>query len=901
MKKRIQAFLMAVVLVCTFVTSFLGNAFVAKAGGLTIKLHYEREDGNYTDWSVWFWVDGVDSLDAPFAEENGEMAATYPVPSGSSSVGFIVRTPDWTKDVDMDQFIDVTECVSGTVHVYVKSGVEGYTLEYDEDVVMGIKIANAIYDGTYISVTMASALEDGKQSFSVTDKEGNAVELKNVKGSGAVYNLEPAEALEISKTYTLACGGSTYQIIMPDYYGTPEFEEKYTYKGDDLGANWTKEATVFRVWAPTAETVAVNLYKSGDSTAEDFIESVPMTQDVNGTWVATKTGDLNGVYYTYLVTIDEKNGKVEEACDPYARAVGVNGQRAMVIDLESTNPEGWENDKNPNADLTFNDAVIYELHIRDLGTHESSGITNVGKFLSLTEHGTKTSGGVATGVDHIKDLGITHLHILPMYDYGSVNETKLDTAQFNWGYDPVNYNVPEGSYSTDPYKGEVRVKEAKQMVQSLHDDGISVIMDVVYNHVYDAGKFCFNKIVPNYFSRVTPGGVYSNGSACGNDTASERAMVKKYIVDSVLYWATEYHIDGFRFDLVGLLDTETINEIMEAVHAVRPDVVFYGEGWTLNTTLTKDGYTMTTQTNSTEVPGFAFFSDTFRDALKGSVFNASERGYVSGASKLESTIEDCFTGSSGNWCTTPSQTINYASCHDNNTLYDRLQLSNPDASQEELVKMNNLSAAIYITAQGIPFVHAGEEMLRTKVNPDGSFNENSYNATDEVNQMKWDTLEDEVYADVADYYKGLIAFRKAHPVLRLTTAEAVAEHVSVVDIEDANVTAFQITGSIEGETADAMYIVFNPNNEAKEIKLPEGEWNICINGEDAGTESLGKASDKVTVEAISALVLVQGENAVSAGSDSSDNQAGGMGAAAAVLGVAAVGAGAYFLKKKKEK
>ena len=514
---------------------------------------------------------------------------------------------------------------------------------------------------------------------------------------------------------------------------------------------------------------------------------------------------------------------------------------------------------NPNADITFNDAIIYELHIRDLGTHSSSGIANPGKYISLTEHGTKTPGGVSTGVDHMKELGITHLHILPMYDYGSVDETKLEDNQFNWGYDPVNYNVPEGSYSTDPYHGEVRIKEAKQMVQSLHNDGISVIMDVVYNHVYDAEKFCFNKLVPNYFSRVSADGSYSNGSACGNDTASERAMVKKYIVDSVLYWATEYHIDGFRFDLVGLIDTETINEVMEAVHAVRPDVVFYGEGWTLGTEVTKDGYMMTTQSNSTQVPGFAFFSDTIRDGLKGSVFSTSERGYVSGASKLESVIEDCFLGLSGTWCTTPAQTVNYASCHDNNTLYDRLQLSNPDATQEELIKMNNLSAAIYMTAQGIPFFQAGEEMLRTKETSLGTFNENSYNASDEVNNIKWDTLEDPVYADVVDYYKGLIAFRKAHPVLRLTTAEAVEEHVTVVDVEDENVTAFHLTGGMEGETADAIYVVFNPNKEAKEITRPEGKWHICVNGEEAGVTSLGTVKDKVTVDAISALVLVQGE------------------------------------------
>lgn len=755
----------------------------------------------------------------------------------------------------------------------------------------GVKIAKAIYDGTVIKVTMAGSLEDGSKAFSIVSSDEEEAVIKTVNGKGAIFTIEMVEPLNPAKRYNIICGGNSYAITMPDYYGTPEFEAAYTYNGDDLGANWTKESTTFRVWAPVAEAVVVNLYEAGDSTVDDLIETVSMTQDVNGTWVATKSGDLNGVYYTYTVT---NNGEDKEACDPYARATGVNGARAMVIDLDSTNPEGWEEDKNPNADLTFNDAVIYELHIRDLGTHSSSGITNAGKYLSLTEHGTTTPGGVATGVDHMKDLGITHLHILPMYDYGSVDETNLDKNQFNWGYDPVNYNVPEGSYSTDPYNGEVRVKEVKQMVQSLHNDGISVIMDVVYNHVYDAEKFCFNKIVPDYFTRVNSNGEYSNGSACGNDTASERAMVKKYIVDSVLYWATEYHIDGFRFDLVGLIDTETINEVMEAVHAVRPDVVFYGEGWTLGTDVTKDGYSMTTQTNSENVPGFAFFSDTIRDGLRGSVFNTGERGYVSGASKLESVIEDCFLGSSGNWCTTPAQTVNYASCHDNNTLYDRIQLSNPDASQEDLIKMNNLSAAIYMTAQGIPFMQAGEEMLRTKLNADGSFNENSYNASDEVNNIKWDTLENEVYADVADYYKGLIAFRKAHPVLRLTTAEAVEEHVSVVDMEEANVTAFHLTGGLEGETADAMYIVFNPNNEAKEITLPEGKWHVCINGEKAGVESLEKVSGKATVDAISALVLVPGENAVTTGS-------GGGNASTIVvyLGVASAIIAASVVKKRK--
>ena len=357
--------------------------------------------------------------------------------------------------------------------------------------------------------------------------------------------------------------------------------------------------------------------------------------------------------------------------------------------------------------------------MRDLSSDESSGIQNTGKFLGLTETGTTTASGIPTGLDHMKDLGITHVHLLPIYDYASVDETQSGKPQFNWGYDPENYNVPEGSYSTDPYNGAVRVAEMKQMVKVLHDNQISVIMDVVYNHVYNASDFCVNQIVPGYFSRVNEDGTYSNGSDCGNDTASERSMVRKYIVDSVKYWADEYHIDGFRFDLVGLIDTETINEVVTEVHKTHPDVIFYGEGWTMDTAVTKDGYKMTTQPNSTDVPGFAFFSDTLRDALKGHVFYTTRKGYVSGAADLADTVKGCFLGQAGDWCTTPAQSINYASCHDNMTLLDRITRSTPGVSEEDRIRMNNLSAAIYMTAQGIPFLQAGEEMLRTKIDASG--------------------------------------------------------------------------------------------------------------------------------------------------------------------------------------
>ena len=666
-------------------------------------------------------------------------------------------------------------------------------------------------------------------------------------------------ALALMLALVMAVGSMSLAVFATDpnpgmhseLYSSAEFESAYYYEGDDLGATWSASSTFFRVWAPTATAVKVNLYESGTAGTDDLLRQVEMTADVNGTWTATVEGDLNGVYYTYQVDVD---GGTREACDPYARTTGVNGQRAMVIDLDATDPEGWENDRDPHYDGTITDAIIYELHVRDLSSDPSSGITNVGKFLGLIESGTTNANGVPTGLDHMKNLGITHLHLLPSYDYASVDETKLEDNQFNWGYDPVNYNVPEGSYSTDPYHGEVRVAEFKQMVKGLHDNGISVVMDVVYNHVFDAQSFCFNNIVPGYFTRISPDGVYSNGSICGNDTASERVMVRKYIVDSVVYWADEYHIDGFRFDLAGLIDTDTINAVIEAVHATHPNVIFYGEGWNMATDLTKDGCTMATQANSTATPGFSYFSDFVRDSLRGSNSNASQTGYLAGGGGYTSAVRDTFMGKS-TWCKTPSQTINYISCHDGYALWDRLFLSTREVSDADRIRMNNLGAAIILTSQGTPFFQAGEEMLRSKPTEDG-FEHNSYKSSDEVNSIKWDNLNDPAYADVADYYAGLVAFRKAHPALRMTTAEEVEQHITVLDDLEFNVMACHISAGANGEDNEIVAI-FNPRSAETVVTLPEGVWNICVNAVDSGTEVLGTAEGTVTVDAISACVLVK--------------------------------------------
>ncbi len=677
-------------------------------------------------------------------------------------------------------------------------------------------------------------------------------------------------------------------LITPADYSTVEFEAAYTYYGTDLGANYTPEKTYFRVWAPTAVSVKVNLYKTGDPSVSDLMEQLVMKPDSRGTWFAEKTGNLNGTYYTYLV---ERSGITVEACDPYARTTGVNGLRAMVINLAAANPAGWNRDRDPHYGKPITDAIIYELHVRDLSSDENSGIQHPGKFLGLIETGTTSPAGFPTGLDHIKSLGITHLHLLPCYDYGFVDESKPELGQYNWGYDPVNYNVPEGSYSTDPHNGAVRVQEMKQMVKGLHDNGISVVMDVVYNHVYDAGSFCFNQIVPEYFSR-TKDGVYSNGSGCGNDTASERSMVRKYIVDSVKYWADEYHIDGFRFDLVGLIDTETVNAIMEAVHADHPNVIFYGEGWSMGTQMTKENCPLTTQHNAALTPNFSFFSDTMRDLLKGTVFVDDAPGFVSGAQGLEPLLRQCFLGLP-DWCPNPSQTINYASCHDNMALFDRIVLSTPGASQQDRIRMNKLAAAIYMTAQGVPFFQAGEELLRSKPLPDGRFDENSYRSPDSVNSIKWNDLEKEEYRRVRDYYRGLIAFRKAHPLLRLSTAQAVSTAVRVITGLDCGVAAFHLSGT--QEPGKEIFIVFNANPTAREVALPEGCWEIYVDGEHAGTSPLASASGFVTVSPISAAILVKG------GKKRKNSHRRSMVLGGIAVGAAAVGSAVAAVVNKRKK
>lgn len=644
---------------------------------------------------------------------------------------------------------------------------------------------------------------------------------------------------------------------VPDF-NSEEFETMYTYTGDDLGSAYISEdLTVFRLWAPTADEAYVNIYEGGDTrNATDKPQVFKMEPSENGTWYLGANGNYKNKYYTYSVTID---GIKREAVDPYAKAAGVNGKRGMVVDLRDTNPEGWESDSNPEF-VNMTDAVIYELHVRDLSTSDTSGIENKGKFLGLTETGTKSPSGEKTGLDHMVELGVTHVHLLPSFDYLSVDESRLESNQFNWGYDPQNYNVPEGSYSTDPYDGNVRIKEFKEMVAALHNSGIRVVMDVVYNHTGATQDSNLNILVPDYYYRKTSSGTFSNGSGCGNETASERAMVRKLIVDSVVYWASEYHVDGFRFDLMALHDIETMNEVRSALNEIDPTIIVYGEGWTGGTTPLPSVQQALKDNASDLDSNIAVFSDDIRDGIKGSVFKKTDKGYVNGHIGRREDVKFGVVGSvlhpgvdysrvsysKAPWAAEPTQTINYASAHDNMTLWDKLSATWPKASGDELIAMNKLSAAIVLTSQGIPFFHAGEELARSK-----GGNENSYKSPDSVNQINWENKTE--YKNLFEYYKGLIALRKEHPAFRMTTADDVRNAIEFIDTE-FSLMAYTIDGSVTGD--NDICVVVNVDTKSAMLTLPKTGWDVYVDGEKAGTEVLGKVNSVIKAKPKSAYVLI---------------------------------------------
>lgn len=629
------------------------------------------------------------------------------------------------------------------------------------------------------------------------------------------------------------------------------------YTGNDLGAVYSPKMTRFKVWAPEAESVKLNLYKQGEG--DNLIDQHIMKKSANGTYVFEKQGDCNGIYYTYTVV---NHGEEQEAVDPYTKAAGVNGQRGMVINLAKTNPQGFEMDGYRNPEH-ITDAIIYEGSVRDFTMDESSGVFHNGKFLGLTEANTTNHFGEATALDYISGLGVTHVQILPAFDFETVDE-KNQKAQYNWGYDPDNYNVPEGSYAVSPYDGAVRVQEMKQMVLALHSRGIGVIMDVVFNHTYRRDDSNLQKIVPGYYYRSDETG-YTNGSGCGNEVASDRPMVQKLIIDSLIYWAKEYHIDGFRFDLMGVLDIDTMNVIAERLKEIRPDIYLYGEGWNGGpSSLAEEKRAF--KASAKKMPGIGMFNDDIRDTIKGSVFYDDHLGFVNGGTHLENALRYGITGAvahpqvdydaygSKPWAKEPGQSINYVSCHDNYTLWDKLSVSCPEASEEKKKAMNRLCAAIVFTSQGVPFIQAGEEFLRSKPLPEKKgFAENSYNMPDAVNSIKWDNIHE--YPDMIAYYKGLMALRKAHPVFRMQSEVEMTQNLCFLSDTPENVVAYLLKGKGADDTPENILVIFNGNDEEILYNLPEGKWKILVDDKTAGADGKKMISEKADVEPLSALVL----------------------------------------------
>ena len=637
-----------------------------------------------------------------------------------------------------------------------------------------------------------------------------------------------------------------------------KFSTYPTYDGDDLELAIDRNGYHFCLWSPMADSARVNIYKHGQG--RNLITTFLLDKDeATGTWRATSTDNLMNRFYTFQIKIGDR--WLDETPGVWAKAVGVNGKRAAIIDFAKTNPEGWGDDRGPQVQ-SITDAVIYEMHHRDFSMHHNSGIVNKGKFVAMLEEGTLSLNDQPTGIDHLKELGITHVHILPSFDYMSVDETQLPSNIYNWGYDPINYNVPDGSYSTNPADPYCRIREMKEMIMALHEAGIGVIMDVVYNHTGITEGSNFELTAPGYYYRQRPDGTYSDASACGNETASDRPQMRNFIVNSVKYWVREYHIDGFRFDLMAIHDTVTMNQAAAAIKEINPSAFIYGEGWmAVSSPLPVEQQAL--KVNVAKMTGIAVFSDDIRDAVKGHYSNEGDRGFASGKPGNEETVKIGIVASTahpqvdyskGNnakapYATSPQQIINYVSCHDDLCLTDKLDISMQGSTEDERINTAKLAQTIVFTSQGTPFMFAGEEIFRSKQRV-----HNSFRSPDSINAIDWN--QKEKYRDLFDYYRNLIAMRKAHPAFRLRTADEVARHIKFDETKSDNLISYSITGNAGGDTWKEIKLVFNGANEAQTVNIKKDNWTIVAQDGRIDMNGLGTThGGSITLPPHTALIL----------------------------------------------
>jgi pullulanase len=767
-----------------------GLPAIATAVPATVNLtvHYQRPAGDYQGWNLWLWKN---------------------LNSGSD-VDVDTNGVNFTSDDDFGKIAKVQ--ISGM----------------DKFESIGVIVRKGAWDSKDI----------GDDRFIDKIKEDGNVEIWLRQGDPTIHYEFPTAPIPKNPAIELA-----------KIYDSPEFAAKYTYTGNDLGVTYTKASTKLRVWAPTATAVDVVTYKESDSPSSSGVLT-KMSYDSKGTWVATLKGDRNGTVFNYRVHV---NNTVNEAVDPYVRATTVNGYRGVIVNLDATDPKGWSAAK-PKFSGQPTDAVIYELHVRDLSMDQSSGISEAhkGKYLAFTDLNTANKGQ-KTGVSAIKELGVTHVELLPIFDFATVNE---NMPSFNWGYDPQNYNVPEGSYSSDPTNPTKRITELKSAIASMHKTGLRVNMDVVYNHVSNANTFSQNLIVPGYFFRRDDNGNLTSGSGCGNDVASERPMVRKFIVDSVKYWASEYNLDGFRFDLMGLMDIQTINEITYALKKIDPTILVIGEGWNMGT-LAADK--RANQLNISKLNGVSHFNDQIRDGIKGSVFDSADTGFATGKFTSKMNVLAGIVGNTDysteivtKWTTTtPGQSVNYVESHDNMTLADKITASVKNVAPADVAKLSQLAGSMAILSQGLPFLQAGQEFLRSK-----GGDTNSYKSSDLVNSLKWSTKAKN--ASTVKFYQGLIALRKAHPAFRMTTTDQVRKNLKFLTSPEGTI-AYSLNGSAVKDSASTLVVVHNANTSAQTITLPKsGSWSILVDAGRAGTTVLRKVTgNSVEVAARSTLVLTQ--------------------------------------------
>ena len=833
-----------------------GEYTIPKEEGYNQITFYWSHPGVIENCDIWAWWDGKEGSGYIMHPCDYGAKVVLNVPVGIEQIGFIVRTgcsepggSSWgeaTKDGTSEDRFAVIE--GEETFIYLKSGdAAQYTSQDGGKTLTMIKkftlAGMTDFHKIQYNVTPKTAITSYKQvKVYEGDKELTILDISNMGREVTGGIIEVEETLDIGKNYRVVIEGYGEKAVVPtSIFDSEYFIENYTYDGDDLGAIINGDKTTFKVWAPTASKVVLNLFTSGHEGSA--YKSVDMVKGDRGVWSYTESCG-HGTYYTYTVTTSVGT---QEAVDPYAKAAGLNGNRGMVVDLSRTNPEGWGKDPFATGIRTYSDAVIWEVHVRDFSNKIASS-NYKGKYLAFTERGLVNEFGQSIGVDYLVNLGITHVHLLPVYDYATVDEANPD-SQFNWGYDPKNYNVPEGSYSTNPYDGEVRIKEYKQMVQALHAAGIGVVMDMVYNHTYDANS-SFNKIVPYYYYRYTATGANSSASGCGNDTASERYMFGKFMVDSVSYWAEEYDLDGFRFDLMGLHDLATMQEVENAVHAINPEAIIYGEGWTMGSTI--DGSPMANQGQISKIEplegaigGIAVFNDAIRDGLKGSVFTATSKGYISGngngsfPSVLFGIKGGAGTGFS--WEVKNGMVVNYMSAHDNNTLWDKLILSNGDNTVEERLAMNRLGATLLMISKGTVFFQAGEEMLRTK---DGD--ENSYKSSDAINNIDWSVLkEGSNEYEMMRYYQELIRVRQEYAIFRTPNAAVIA---------NTSYGEGRAAITLDNHAGGKALIVSNPTGEAMTYNV-SGNWHMIVNGVDV-MDAPEAVTGSITVPAYTAVVFV---------------------------------------------